>query len=57
MILFLATRLLTKAFWLLVLSTFLGVLMITMRNFYRNAIFQDAAREAQPSRFFNANRF
>jgi hypothetical protein len=57
LILFLAARLLSKSFWLLVLSTFLGVLLLAMRSFYRNSIFQEAAREAQPSRFYSANRF
>lgn len=40
---FVATRLLTRAFWLLVLTTLLGWLMVNMRTGFRDEIFQAAA--------------
>ena len=55
-VLFIAHRFLTRAFWLLVLSSFLGVLLLTMRNFYRGQIYNEAVRLSQPSRFY-ADRF
>jgi hypothetical protein len=42
-ILFIAARLFTRTFWLLVMVTFVGVLMMGARSFYRNSIFKDAA--------------
>ena len=55
-ILFLAGRFLSRSFWLLVLSSFLGVLLLVMRNFYRDHIYKEAIRLSQPSRFY-AERF
>jgi hypothetical protein len=45
-VLFLATRVFTKVFWMLVLTSFVGVLMFSMRSFFRNEMFLAAAAEA-----------
>lgn len=42
-ILFTLKRLLTRGFWLLVLSTFGSVILIALRTKYRDGIFSDAA--------------
>lgn len=52
MILFLANRLLSRSFWLLVVSTFLGVLLLQMRSWYRGQILTEAIRATTPGRFY-----
>ena len=41
-VLFVARRLLTKAFWMLVTTSFLGVLMWQLRSSFKDQIFQAA---------------
>jgi hypothetical protein len=55
MIQFLAARLLTRSFWLLVLSTFLGVLLMSMRSSFRDQIFKIAV-ETRKKKYY-ATRF
>jgi hypothetical protein len=57
LVLFLAARFLSKSFWLLVLSTFFGVLLFAMRSYYRNEVFQDATKASWRMGRGNANRF
>ena len=42
-LLFMLARLLTKTFWLLVVVTFVGVIMMAARSSYRDSIFKAAA--------------
>jgi len=57
MILFLANRLLSRSFWLLVVSTFLGVLLLQMRSWHRGQILAEALRTINPGGRFYGNRF
>jgi hypothetical protein len=39
---FVAQRVFTKAFWLLVITTFFGILMYDIRFTFKDMVFQDA---------------
>jgi hypothetical protein len=39
---FVIRRLATRAFWLLVITTFLGILMYDLRSNFKDQVFQDA---------------
>ena len=43
-LIFVFARLFTRSFWLLVIVTFVGVLMMGARTSYRNEIFQAAGK-------------
>jgi len=40
---FVVARMFTRAFWTMVFVSFVGILMLTARNYYRTQIYQAAA--------------
>jgi hypothetical protein len=45
----------TKSFWMMVTTTFLGILMYDMRSKFRDQVFQDAILHSQKTGWDNWN--
>jgi hypothetical protein len=52
---FVLQRILTRSFWLMVITTFLGILMYDQRSTFKDQIFQEAIASSQKSGWKNWN--